>query len=412
MPAASTRVTRREIAGWAFYDFANSAFTTVVITVVGGVWFVGTIAGGAAWANTAWATALAASQLLAIVLGPSLGAWADATQRRRQLLLWTMAGCVTSTLGFALAGLAGAAWALGTVLAGNLCFALGENFCASFLPHLAPPDRQGRLSGFGWSFGYAGGLVSLGFCLAILQGTDLGVPAAVAATAGFMALATLPTALWLREPAPSRTKVSSPAPAKWRHPAVLWRDFSARPGLPGFLTAFTLYMAGLNIVVVFAAIFGAQVLGLTMAENLTLFLLLQVGSAAGALLAGLAQDRVGSVNTLTATLLLWLAVCLAAFFVRDKSAFFFVGNAAGLAMGGIQAASRAVVARLSPPDQSAEYFGFWGVAGRLAATGGPLLAGLAADLAGTSTVVLLAGCFFAAGLGVLRYNSARSQAAI
>ena len=161
-------------------------------------------------------------------------------------------------------------------------------------------------------------------------------------------------------------------------------------------------MSGLGAVVAFAAIYATNVLGFSTTENIVLFASLQLSSALGAFLCGLLQDRVGSRTTLTAALLLWCAVALGAYFSEGKATFFVVGNLAGLAIGSSQAASRAVVTLLSPRERAAEFFGFWGVFGKLAAIVGPLAMGVSADVFGLRESILVTLVFFLAGLAVLR----------
>jgi UMF1 family MFS transporter len=161
-------------------------------------------------------------------------------------------------------------------------------------------------------------------------------------------------------------------------------------------------MCGLGAVVAFAAIYSERVLGFSTAENLALFASLQISSAVGALLFGWWQDRAGSINMLTAALVLWCLVAIGAYFCQTKEMFFIVGNLAGLAIGSCQAGSRAVVSILSPRDRAAEFFGFWGVFGKLAAVIGPLLMGVLADVFDLRIAVGSTLIFFVAGLFVLR----------
>jgi len=155
-------------------------------------------------------------------------------------------------------------------------------------------------------------------------------------------------------------------------------------------------------VVAFAAIYAEKVLGFSATENIVLFASLQLSSAVGAFLSGSLQDRAGSRATLSVSLLLWCAVALGAFFSEGKPAFFVVGNLAGLAIGSSQAGSRAVVTLLSPRERAAEFFGFWGVFGKLAAIVGPLAMGVLADSFGLRASILVTLVFFLAGLAVLR----------
>jgi UMF1 family MFS transporter len=180
------------------------------------------------------------------------------------------------------------------------------------------------------------------------------------------------------------------------------RDLPAHRELLKFLVSFFFYMSGLGAVVAFAAIYAREVLGFSTAENLWLFASLQLSSAAGALLFGWWQDRVGSINTLSVTLMLWISVAVGAYFCTTKEMFFLVGNLAGLAIGSSQAGSRAVVSILSPRERAGEFFGFWGVFGKSSAIIGPLVMGVLADIFGLRVAVLSTLVFFGGGLLILR----------
>jgi UMF1 family MFS transporter len=395
------QVRRREIFGWCCYDFANSAFVTVVITVVFGPYFTGVIAAGSPAANTLWSVILAASQAVVIVLGPALGVMADVTASKKRFLLAMMWICASATALLWWTG-PGTVWlAAVLVVMAYAAFSFGENFCASFLSELSTPENCGRISGYGWSFGYFGGLTALGLALGVITLSG-GVSLVFPVTALLMVAATVPVAILLRE-----RKQAEPARGAWMR--VGWesigraaRDLPAHRELLKFLVSFFFYMSGLGAVVAFAAIYATNVLGFSTTENIVLFASLQLSSALGAFLCGLLQDRVGSRATLTVALLLWCAVALGAYFSEGKAAFFVVGNLAGLAIGSSQAASRAVVTLLSPRERAAEFFGFWGVFGKLAAIVGPLAMGVSADVIGLRESILVTLVFFLAGLAVLR----------
>jgi UMF1 family MFS transporter len=267
---------------------------------------------------------------------------------------------------------------------------------------LSTPKNCGRISGYGWSFGYLGGLGALGLAMLVLSVSPDGVRWVFVVTALFMVAATLPVLLLLRE-----RKQPEPHMARWWQlgwESVLRaaRDLPQHRDLLRFFWAFLLYMSGLGAVVAFAAIYSVEVLGFTTAENLVLFASLQISSALGALAFGWWQDRAGSVNMLTAALLLWCLVAVGAYFCQTKEIFFLVGNVAGLAIGSCQAGSRAVVSLLSPRERAAEFFGFWGVFGKLAAVVGPLFMGVLADVFDLRVAVLSTLVFFVGGLIVLR----------
>ena len=398
----SEPVRRREIFGWCCYDFANSAFITVVITVVYGPYFTGVVAAGWAGANTLWSVILAASQVVVMVFGPALGVLADVTGSKKKFLLSMMWVCSAATAALWLTGPGTVALAAGLVIVAYAAFSFGENFCASFLSELSTPANCGRISGYGWSFGYLGGLGALGLAMMVLSVAPDGVQWVFVVTALFMVSATLPVLLLLRERKQPEPHVARWWQLGWESVLRAARDLPQHRDLLRFFWAFLLYMSGLGAVVAFAAIYSVEVLGFTTGENLVLFATLQISSAVGALAFGWWQDRAGSVNMLTAALLLWCLVAVGAYFCQTKEMFFLVGNLAGLAIGSCQAGSRAVVSLLSPRERAAEFFGFWGVFGKLAAVVGPLFMGVLADVFDLRVAVLSTLVFFVGGLIVLR----------
>jgi MFS transporter, UMF1 family len=398
----SEPVRRREIFGWCCYDFANSAFITVVITVVYGPYFTGVVAAGWAGANTLWSVILAASQIVVMVFGPALGVLADVSGSKKKFLLSMMWVCSAGTAALWLTGPGTVALAAGLVIVAYAAFSFGENFCASFLSELSTPANCGRISGYGWSFGYLGGLGALGLAMLVLAVDPDGVRWVFVGTALFMVAATLPVLLLLRERKQPEPHVARWWKLGWESVLRAARDLPQHRDLLRFFWAFLLYMSGLGAVVAFAAIYSAKVLGFTTGENLVLFASLQISSALGALAFGWWQDRAGSVNMLTLALLLWCLVAVGACFCQTKEMFFLVGNLAGLAIGSCQAGSRAVVSLLSPRERAAEFFGFWGVFGKLAAVVGPLFMGVLADVFDLRVAVLSTLVFFVGGLLVLR----------
>jgi UMF1 family MFS transporter len=398
----SEPVRRREIFGWCCYDFANSAFITVVITVVYGPYFTGVVAAGWAGANTLWSVILGASQVVVMVFGPALGVLADVTGSKKKFLLSMMWVCSAATAALWLTGPGTVALAAGLVIVAYAAFSFGENFCASFLSELSTPANCGRISGYGWSFGYLGGLGALGLAMLVLSVSPDGVRWVFVVTALFMVAATLPVLLLLRERKQPESHVARWWQLGWESVLRAARDLPQHRDLLRFFWAFLLYMSGLGAVVAFAAIYSVEVLGFTTGENLVLFASLQISSALGALAFGWWQDRAGSVNMLTAALLLWCLVAVGAYFCQTKEMFFLVGNVAGLAIGSCQAGSRAVVSLLSPRERAAEFFGFWGVFGKLAAVVGPLFMGVLADVFDLRVAVVSTLVFFVGGLIVLR----------
>lgn len=248
----------REVFGWAMYDFANSGYTTVVITAIFNAWFVSGIAGNAPWATFAWTAALSVSYLAIMVTAPLIGAWADAHAAKKRVLAWTTAGCIVFTAALTLAGPGDVALAVVLIVLSNFFFGTGENVIAAFLPELARGRALGKVSGWGWSLGYLGGLLSLGACLvwvnhaqAAGQAAAQFVPVTLLITAVLFALASLPTFLFLKERAiPTTALATRPLQGTLRNAyarvgetlrhAVHYRD------LRRFLTCLVFYQAGIQ----------------------------------------------------------------------------------------------------------------------------------------------------------------------
>jgi UMF1 family MFS transporter len=411
-------VRPREAVSWAMYDFANSGYTTVVITAVFNAYFVGVVASGAPWATFAWTLSLAVSYAAAIVLGPLMGAYADRYGRKKRLLLFTTIGCVTFTAALALVGRGDVWLGIALVALSNLFFSLGENIAGAFLPDLARAESLGRLSGWAWSIGYIGGLASLGASLAWVshgqamgQGSESFVPVVMLITAGIFALASLPAFLFLRD----RTVVPPPDDAgsiQWTATFAQFgaslRSLRAFPDLRRFLWCIVLYQAGVQTVVALAAIYAEQALKFETSDTIRLVLLVNITAAIGAAVFGLIQDRLGHVRTLVLTLCGWLVAIGLAWASTGPGMFWIAANVVGVCLGASQSAGRALVGYFSPATRRAEFFGLWGVAVKLSSILGPVTYGLVSWVSGGDhrLAMLITGLFFLAGLVVLRFIDA------
>jgi len=403
MAALGADVRIREVWAWSMYDFANSAYTTVVITAVFSAYFVAVVAQKAPWATFAWTAALAVSYAAILVAGPLIGAWADAHAAKKRLLLATTVGCVAFTAALYFAAPGAVAVALVLVIVSNFFFGAGENLIAAFLPELADSRAMGRVSGWGWSFGYLGGLAALGICLFYI--TTSGKPAAVTVpvtmliTAAFFALAAAPTFLFLKERAvPSRVAQSA-----WTRLLATYRDSEKYRDLRRFLLCLLFYQAGITAVVALAAIYAEQAMKFTTQQTILLILVVNVTAAVGAFGFGYLQDAIGHVRAVALTLVGWIVMVLLAGFSETAATFWLAANVAGLCMGSSQAAGRAIVGYLAPPARLAEFYGLWGLAVKAASIFGPLTYG-AVEWLGAShrAAIFVTGLYFVAGLVLLR----------
>ena len=402
-------VPRREVWAWAMYDFANSGYTTVVITAVFGAYFVAVVAGNAPWATFAWTLTLSVSYALIMLTAPLVGAWADAHASKKKLLWLTTLGCVgfTAALYFAAPGALGLA--IAALVLSNYFFGAGENLIAAFLPELARPRALGRVSGWGWSLGYVGGLASLGASLAYIgwaQGRGQGaadfVPVAMLITAAIFALASLPTLLMLRERAVPQP-VHAPRSA-WRQVRYTLGHLRQLPDLRRFLVCTVLYQAGIQAVITLAAIYASQVFHFETQRTIMLVLVVNITAAIGAFAFGYVQDRIGHVRAIALTLSGWVAMVQTTWAAPGEGLFWLAANIAGLCMGASQSAGRAMVGLLAPPAHQAEFFGLWGLTVKCASIVGPLTYGIASWLTAGDhrQALLITGAWFVAGLWVLR----------
>jgi UMF1 family MFS transporter len=404
MAALAPEVKLREVWAWSMYDFANSAYTTVVITAVFGAFFVGGVAEGKPWATFAWTAALSVSYAAILLTGPLLGAWADAHAAKKPLLLATTVGCVIFTAALYYAGPGAVALSLALLIVSNYFFGAGENLIAAFLPELARSQAMGRVSGWGWSFGYLGGLAALGICLAYITSSgkpaSATVPVTMLITAGFFAIAAAPTFLFLRERALPQPRLENP----WARVRQTLREAQKYRDLKRFLICLLFYQAGITAVVALAAIYAEQAMKFTMQQTITLILVVNVTAALGAFGFGYLQDAIGHVRAVALTLVGWILMVLIAGFSQSSASFWVAANLAGLCMGSAQAAGRAVVGYLAPPARLAEFFGLWGLAVKAASIFGPLTYGAVTWIfAGNHRLGIFAtGVYFVIGLVLLR----------
>ncbi|MCG3187092.1 MAG: hypothetical protein IOMNBAOH_01689 [Rhodocyclaceae bacterium] len=419
--ALRAEVGAREAWAWAMYDFANSGYTTVVITAVFNAYFVAVVAGNAPWATFAWTGALALSYLLIMITAPLLGAWADVHAAKKRLLLVTTVGCVAGTAALALAGPGEIMLAVLALVLSNYFFGSGENLIAAFLPEIAETEHLGKVSGWGWSLGYVGGLVSLGASLAYVHvaqargdPAEAFVPACMLITAALFALASLPTFLWLVERARPQPHRHGAVRAALGRLAATLRATRRFRDLARFLVCIVFYQAGIQAVIALAAIYAQQAIGFTTTETLALVAVVNIAAALGAFAFGQIQDRIGHVRALTLTLVGWLVMIALSWAAHGAALFWVAAHIAGLCLGASQSAARALIGLLSPPDRHGEFFGLWGLAVKLSSILGPLTYGLTTWLTAGDhrQALLVTGAYFVVGLVLLAgVDAARGRAA-
>ena len=404
--ALAPEVSLREVWAWSMYDFANSGYTTVVITAVYNAFFVAAVAGHAPWATFAWTAALSVSYLAVLLTAPVVGAWADAHAAKKRLLLYSTAGCVLFTALLVLPGPGSVALAIALIALSNFFFATGENLIAAFLPELADSQAMGRVSGWGWAFGYLGGLASLAVALGYItwaraagQGAAQFVPATMVITAALFALCAVPTFAVLKERALPQPR----AGGAWARVRQTLRHARQFRDLRQFLVCILFYQAGIMAVIALAAIYAQEAMKFTQQQTIVLVLVVNVTAAVGAFGFGYLQDALGHTRSMALVLAGWIVMIALAYFADDAPKFWVAANLAGLCMGSSQAAGRAIVGYLSPRAREAEFFGLWGLAVKAASIFGPLTYGAVTWIfEGDHRLGILAvGAYFAIGLVLL-----------
>lgn len=405
-------VSRREAWSWAMYDFANSGYTTVVITAIFNAYFVAVVAKNEEWGTFAWTAALAVSYTLIILTAPVLGAYADAYAAKKRLLFLCTIGCVLFTGLLYFVG-PGDLWlAVVLIVFSNFFFSCGGNLIAAFLPELAQSRALGKVSGWGWSLGYIGGLVSLGLSLAYVtwaqeQGrpAEEFVPITMLITAGLFAASSIPTFLFLKEralPQPhlAGRKVIREAFGRLGSTLHHVRDYR---DLVRFLACIVFYQAGIQTVITLAAIYAQQAMGFNTSDTMVLVLVVNITASIGAFAFGSIQDRIGHIPTIALTLVGWIVMVLLAWMAESRPLFWLAANVAGLCLGASQSAGRALVGYFSPESRRAEFFGLWGLAVNLSSILGPVTYGLVSWISGGDhrLAMLITGIYFIIGLAIL-----------
>lgn len=373
--------TRRERLAWYLYDFGNSAYASVVYLAVFSTYFKQAVVGGAEGSRL-WGQAIAIALFIVAVIAPVLGAMADfsGAKKRFLLLFSAMAVIFTALLFFVQRG---------DVFMGMLFFILAEIgyrssqvFYDGFLPELARPEEMGKVSGIGWAIGSAGGVIALLIVLPVvlLVPGDFSARLAMLITAAFWLLSTVPLILWLpektkRRPLPAGKSYFSMALEETLHTV---RTAGRFPEMVKFMLAFFLYGGGIAIALEFAAIIGAVLFGMGQQLIILFAIIVQVTNVIGAYGFGLLIDRIGAKRALILSLALMTAVVLWLYVNQSQTGFLLIGAAAGIAMAGVQSVSRTLVGLFAPPKQSAEFFGFFTLVGRLSFWLGPLVFGMAA----------------------------------
>lgn len=385
------KLFNKQSFGWMMYDFANSAFTTIIVTVVYSAYFMGTVVvGDVGLGEMLWGRAVGISMTLVALSAPIMGAIADYSRSKKKFLFINtyLAIIFTALLYFV---------GEGQVLRGMIFFIIanfGFNsanvFYDAFLPEVASPDTMGKVSGYGWAIGYVGGLLSLILSMFIIK---INVRLVFPMIAVHFFIFSIFTFVWVKEiRLPSkRTNYFKTA---YKRVFSSIKNMKSYPQLIKFILSYFIYNDGIATVIVFAAIYGQKRFGMSPNDMLMYFIYAQFTSILGSAVFGWLTDRKGTKTSLSISILVWIAVVVWAFFCRSANEYYLVGLLAGLAIGSSQANSRTMLSQLTPIEKQAEFFGFYTLTGRLSSIIGPILYGWISYKTGDIRYAILSLLFF------------------
>ena len=415
----SKKVSRGEIASWALYDAANSAFPLVIVTAVFAIYFRNVVVGGdIAHGDMLWARSLSISALLVALSSPFLGALADRfAWRKRMLIIYTIIA-VLGTFALSRSGPGMVLYAMISFIVANAAFEGGMVFYASLLPSIASPSEAGKISGIGWAAGYLGGLVCLAATIGLAKNGK--VPTVIFIVALWYAILSLPLFLFVKERQP---------PIRSEKPILLvlktavrrvWRQSDLRK----FFIAYFIYNDAIITTIAFAALFATDELGFELGTVIKLIMGIQLTGAIGAFGSGYISDKISIERTILFALIGWIFVTVTAFITAlDLSiwqadpglrfkVFVATGLILGAVMGATQAASRAFLASVIPADRSGELFGIYAITGRFSAILGPLMFAYIAAITGSKawSVLTLGGMFLIGTILISTISGDRARA--
>lgn len=403
----------KEVFAWGLYDLANQSFTLLIITLLFPIYFKTVAVGDEQRGDSLWSIGVSASLLTVVLLSPFVGTYADARSKRKQLLMITGAFC--SLLTVAMAFISPGQWWLGLALfiPANICYQIGENLLASFLPALSTPRTIGRVSAIGWAMGYLGSLLLL---ICVISGVKLFGWEQVTNWNWFFILAgawfmvwMLPAGFILDEPkhhkAPTNTNGFKLAIQRLISTVKEASHFNQ---LTKFLIAFFIYGLGVQTMIAFAAILASD-FGLVEMDLFIFTLQIAVTAGITAIVVSRYQDRIGAKPTISIFLIVWmlstggllLAKLTGAASGSNQWIFWVIGNGIGIGLGGIGPSSRSMVGLFAPTDRVGEFFGLWGMTYKLAGAVGVLSFGQVKAWMGDAPALALLTSFFVFGLILL-----------
>lgn len=380
-------IPRRSVVSWVLYDLANTIFSMNICSLYFSLYVRDEV--GPERADGVFARTTALSMAIIFVFSPLLGAMTDRAPRRVPFLIVSTLICILFT---ALLGQGGLTLSLAFFIIANVAYQAGLQFYDALLPEVSTEQNRGWIGGIGVGVGYVGSYIGVGVGLYLLHGREAPKTAVFLATSALFLLFALPAFFWIRErghPRTERFRLKMVADSL-RSVRETLRNAHRYPGLLRFLVGRVFYTDAINTVITIMGLYVTNLavragLGAEAGERTAQMVMLVAitFAIAGGFVWGWVTDRIGPKRTLSVVLWAWIALFLAAAVIGLADlplvVFYVVASLMGFGLGGVWAADRPYMLRLSPPDRIGEFYGLYGMVGRFSAVTGPLLWSIVVD---------------------------------
>ncbi len=408
---------------WSLFDFANTSYSIVVVTFIYAVYFKDVVALGKPIGDLYWSIGISISMLISALIAPVLGAIADySAGKKRFLLFFTLLSIIsTALLYFVQEGMV--FWGIFLFTLANIGFESGLVFYDSFLPELTTPKNYGRVSGYGFAFGYLGSLASLAIAFPFIKAEMIRETFPVSAL--FFLIFAIPLFIFLKDSRKHIKVTTSFIKIGFKRVRNTISNLSNYRNLALYLLAFFFYIEGVNTTIFFSGNFARTSLGFSFEELALFFLIVQTTAILGSVVFGVLSDSIGQKKSIVISLYIWIFTMLLAFVISDESnsllvyfadlfsseiknfqstSFYLVGLLAGSVMGATQSVSRSMMTKLTPTEKKTEFFGFYSLFGKSSAIVGPLVFGIISYTTESQSYAILSiSLFFIIGLFILRF---------
>jgi UMF1 family MFS transporter len=397
---------KKKIFYWTLFDFANTAFYVIVLTVGYPLYFKEVITQNSPNSDLLWGLSFSISMLIVALISPLLGAIADYGAGKKRFLLVFTSLCILATSALFFTGSSMIFWGIFLLVLANIGFEAGLVFYDAFLPEIATERSYGRVSGYGFAMGYVGSLITLMIAFPLYQAGFVesnlfNVRLSFIIAALLFLLFSLPLFLFVPDKQLKFKFETSQFSEGYSRLRTTFKQFKKYKNIAIFLLAYFLFIDGVNTVIIFSSIFARESLQMEFSEIILLFVIVQSSAIIGSTIFGIISDHIGHKKTLIITLIVWIGVVVSAYFVHDKNMFFIIAGVAGISLGSSQSTSRSLMTSLTPPEKKTEFFGFYSFFGKASAILGPLAFGLISSMIDQRTAIVSVAFFFVAGIIIL-----------